>query len=127
MNPIVLHARTRALFFASLFALCTLPLFTGSTCAPTSTPQAVMFDTLQASAAGIDVFRASVQTEYDARRISPAQYNDFVRQYNQANEAIIAAAAALRDGMAATTPAEVDQFVRSLAKLVTTLVPPKPR
>jgi len=96
-------------------------------CQTTATPQATMFATLQASAAGIDSFRASYETAFAAGQIDAAKRTQLDAQYNKANDTIIVAARAARDGMALSTPAEVDAAVRSFVALVTTLVPPKPR
>lgn len=111
-----------------LLAALLVPLF-GQGCQTNVTPRAAMFDTLKAAAVGIDAFRASVEAERAAFRVSAEQWEEFAEKYNRANEAIIAGARALRDvgGMESGTPAEVDAAVRALADLVTLLVPPKPR
>lgn len=102
-------------------------LLMGAMCATTSTPQAAMFTTLQASAAGIDSFRASYENAFSLGQIDAAKRSQLDTQYNKANDAILAAARALRDGMATSTPTEVDAAVRSFIDLVVLLVPPKPR
>lgn len=120
MNPLL---RLPVLFLAVLLA----PLFMASQCATRTTPQATMFATLQSAAAGIDSYRTSYEAAFNAGQITLAQKQECDRRFNRANEAIIAATRALRDGQQADTPEEVDRFVRSLAELVTTLVPPKPQ
>lgn len=94
-------------------------------------PQARMFSTLKGAAAGIDSYRRDYEAAFARGDITQAQKVSCDRKFNAANEAIIAAAETLRDGIAlgldAPTTPEVDAFVRSFANLVTTLVPPKTR
>lgn len=109
--------------FAPIVALSILFSLPG--CSSTSrTPEAATFDTLQAAAAAIDVYRADFEAAFEAGRITPAQNARCITHYNRANEAIIAAAKTLRD-MGASTPAEVQQLVADLRDLVVAIVPPK--
>lgn len=120
----IVHPRTFALFCVFSLMVASLPLFNGCT---TQTTQAATFATLQSAAAGIDSFRASYENAYSIGAIDTAKKVRCDEQYNRANEAIIVAARAARDGMNATTPAEVDQAVASFIAFVTTIIPPKPR
>jgi hypothetical protein len=101
------------------------PLLFAATCQKT-TPQAATFATLQAAGAAIDSYRASYEAAFAQGKIDVAAKQRCDVQFNVANEAIIAAAKAARDGFNATTPAEVNQAVNSFIKLVVLLVPPKP-
>jgi len=108
------------------FMVLTLMIgFAGCETVP-QTPQARMFATLQASAAGIESYRTSYETAYSAGKITLDQKKECDRRFNKANDAIIEAAEALRAGMSANTPENVDLFVRELVELVITIVPPKP-
>lgn len=104
-----------------------LGLFLSAGCQSTSTPQAQVFDTLKAAAAGIDAYRSSVEAARAQGMVSDEQWADFAARYNRANEAIIVAAKLLRDvgGLDTGTPAEVDAAIASLVELVTTIIPPK--
>ena len=112
--------------FSLLIATVVLLPFSIAACQSTpQTPEAAMFATLKAAGAGIDSFRTSYEAAYRNHEISDEQKLEADRRFNKANDAIIAAAQALHDGQNAQTPAEVDQFVRSLADFVTKIVPPK--
>jgi hypothetical protein len=91
------------------------------------TPQAATFTTLKAAAAGIDAFRTTVEQARAAGTVSDAQWREFARAYNQANEAIIDAAKLLRDvgGMDAAVPESVAAAVQTLTDIFVRLVPPK--
>lgn len=91
------------------------------------TPQAKMFSTLQAAAAGIDSFRTDYEAAYRAGDLDQAGLEKLDKAFNTANEAIITAARALDAGMLATTPGNVEAAAQELLKLVLQLVPPKYR
>lgn len=116
--------------FALLFATAAmLSLSTGctTTSGEKATVQASTFTTLKAAAAGIDAYRATVEQARVAGALNDAQWREFVKAYNAANEAIIDAAKLLRDvgGMDASVPESVNAAVLTLAQLVVKLVPPK--
>lgn len=114
-----------------MFALvAVLPPVLLVACTSHVTPQAALFATLKASAAGIDSYRTSYEASAARGAISPAQKHACDVQFNKANDAIIAASRAARDAGQlgdTPTPAAVDEAVRSFVSLVTTLIPPKER
>lgn len=106
-----------------MIALCAVlfaSLFMASQC-PQQTPEARTFATLQAAAAGIDEWRERYETSHRAGTITDAQKAKADEHFNRANDAIIAAARAARDGFGAQTPAEVNAAVVALIDFVRTV------
>lgn len=120
------HIQCLLWFFAGAM-LIALPACT-TTSGERPTPQAAAFTTLKASAAAIDAYRADVERGRAAGTVSEAQWQEFVRAYNKANQAIIDAARLLRDvgGMDAESPGSVSRAVAALAEIAVRIVPPKP-
>lgn len=113
-------------FRMAMAVLAFVPLAIVASCQHTArTPQAEVFATLKAAGAGIDSYRSSYEAAAQSGTITPAQKHDCDVRFNQANEALIAAAKAARDGMNAQTPPEVQAAVKSFVDLVVLLVPPK--
>lgn len=118
------HLRCSYLVLVAVIAVGQF-LFGLTGCQTTGSGPAKVFATLKAAAAGIDSYRASYESAFTAGAITATQKSEADRRYNRANDAIIAAAKVARDGLNATTPAEVDQAVASFVELIALLVPPR--
>jgi hypothetical protein len=110
--------------FLALVCLLTAPAAAFLGCSTVErTPEAIMFSTLQASAAGIDSFRNDYEAARNAGNLTQEQFTKLDVAFNKANDAITEAAEALAAGMDATTPAGVDKLVKELLDLVLEVVP----
>lgn len=116
--------------FVLMFSVATVATFSSGCKTVTGekpTVQAATFTTLKAAAAGIDAYRATVEQARAAGTVSDAQWQEFAKAYNTANDAIIDATRLLRDvgGLDTSVPESVNAAVITLAELVVRLVPPK--